>query len=83
MKELTPEQREAGMLLLKRAAQIATRHGFEILEDSDGNPREAIAAACIILSTLGLSNDMTMHDIIGIFMEIHKHTIHLSKEKMQ
>jgi len=83
MKELTPEQREAGMLILKHAAQIANKHGAGILEDSDGNPREAIAAACIILSTLGLSADMTMHDIIGIFMEIHKHTIHLSKEKMQ
>ena len=83
MEELTPEQREQGLLVLKRAAMIAQKHGVEMIEESDHNPRQAIAATCIILSTYAVSNGLTLHDVMGVFMEVHKQTVAMVEGHMQ
>lgn len=83
MKELTQEQRAQGLLILKRASLIARKHGVEMIEESDHNSRQAIAAACIILSTYAVSNGMTLHDVMGVFMEIHKQTMAMAESQMQ
>ena len=83
MKELTPEQRAEGLRILKRAAEIAQKHGVEMIKESDMNPRQAIAAACIILSTYAVGNGLTLHDMMGVLMEVHKQTVAMHAEHMQ
>ena len=83
MTKLTPEQHEEATRILMRATEVAKRHGVAMIVESDMNPRQAIASACIILSTYAVGENMTMHEIMGLLMEIHKQTLAMHKEHMQ
>lgn len=64
---------EEALSILKHAAIVAERHANMIVDECNDS-RQAVVAACIILSTLGKASACTMHDLMGLLMETHRQT---------
>lgn len=78
---MTPEEKGRALLVLKEAAEIAERHGTEIVNECNQKTGVCMASAAIMFSTFCASADMSMHDAVGLFMSIHKQTQSMIKER--
>lgn len=72
--ELTPEEREKSLAILKRSAMIANHRGQQVMDDCNGSAAVSATAAAIMLSAFCAEAEMSMHDAMGLFMSIHKQT---------
>lgn len=74
--DITPEDRQRAKQMLVNAAQLSNKYGTEIVEEAEDS-REALVAMAIMLSSLGASMGCTMHDLMGLLMEVHKKTMEM------
>lgn len=71
---ITDDDRDETRVLLRNAAAIAQEFGPQILAHANG-PREAIVSMAIIMATISRVTDVSMHSLIGVVMEVYKHSI--------
>ena len=81
--ELTPEERQKSLDVLKKAVVIANNHGQQILDESDSVASVAATSAAIMMSTFCSAAGMSLHDTMGLLMSVHKHTELMVKERQQ
>lgn len=74
--DITPEDREDAKRLLVNAAMIAQRHGLEVAEEAE-SPRQALVAMAIMFSSMGSAAGCSLHDLMGVLMEVHKQTMRM------
>ena len=77
---MTPEKRKYEMGVLMNAVQTANKFGPLILEDVDNSAGTAATSAAFILSQYTIAMGMTMHDAMGLFMSVYKHSLVWEKE---
>lgn len=77
---MTPEEREKTIAVLQRASVIANRHGKQIIDECGNSASVACTSAAIMLSTFAEAANMSMHDVMGLLMVVHKQTKSFSKE---
>jgi hypothetical protein len=77
---IKPEDREDAMRLLVNAAMIAQRHGLEIAEEAESS-RQAIVAMAIMFSSAGAAAGCSLHDLMGLLMEVHKKTLEMEDDE--
>ena len=65
--------------LIRRAVEVANKHGNAILQDCEGI-REGMTAVALILSGMGVSAGMTLHQTMGLLMQTYKFTVKLNDE---
>jgi hypothetical protein len=78
---MSPEDRKITTDHLQGAGALANKFGPIILIESESNPAISITCAAILLSTFCAAAEMTLHDSMGIFMEVHKQTMRMAGEK--
>ena len=77
---MTEEERKYEMGILVNAIQTANKFGPLILEDVENSAGTAATTAAFILSQYTHAMGMTMHDAMGLFMSVYKHSLIWEKE---
>jgi len=77
---MTEEEREKSIAVLKKAIEIANRHGMQIMDECNDSASVSAVSAAIMLSTFCSAAGMSMHDAMGLFVATHKQTEAMVKE---
>jgi hypothetical protein len=77
---MTEEERKDEIAILIRAIQISNKFGPLILDDADNTGGTAATAAAIMLSQYTSAMGMTLHDVVSLFMAVHKQTMAMERE---
>ena len=70
---LDDEEREDAMRMLQGASLLAQKYGPMIHDESEG-PRQAITAMAIMMTSLSLACGVSMHNLMGVVMEVYRKT---------
>ena len=74
---LDDEEREDAMRMLQGATMLARKYGPMIHNESEG-PRQAITAMAIMMSSLSLACGVSMHNLMGVVMEVYRKTAEIA-----
>ncbi len=78
---MTEDERKDEIAILVRAIQISNKFGPLILDDADNTGGTAATAAAIMLSQYTSAMGMTLHDVVSLFMAVHKQTMAMEREE--
>lgn len=78
----TDQERIEALRMLQGASLIAQKYGMLIRDESD-SPRQAITAMAIMISSMGVAAGVTMHELMGVVMEVYKKTLEFSESEGQ
>ncbi len=77
---MTEDERKDEIAILVRAIQISNKFGPLILDDADHTGGTAATAVAIMLSQYTSAMGMTLHDVVSLFMAVHKQTMAMERE---
>ena len=78
---MTPEERTTTAAVLKKSIVMAQKYGHQIMDECDDNAQVCATTAAIMLSTFASASGMSMHDLMGLVMSVHKQTEHMVGEQ--
>ena len=78
---MSEQERMESIEILTRAVQISNKFGPLVLDDADNIGGTAATAAAIMLSSFCSAMGMSLHDSMGLFMSVHKHTMVMEREE--
>lgn len=78
---MTEDERKESVDILFDAIRISNKYGPLILDDADNTGGTAATAAAIMLSQYTSAMGMTLHDVVSLFMAVHKQTMAMEREE--
>jgi hypothetical protein len=78
---MTDDERKEAEEILYRSVKIANKFGPLVLDDADNIGGTAATSAAIMLSSFCSAMGMTMHDMMGLLMSVHKQTMAMEREE--
>ena len=76
---MSPKDRQESIEKLVEGGILANKFGPLIIEESKDEPAVSVICAAILFSTFCAAAEMTLHDAMGIFMEVHKQTARMAE----
>lgn len=77
---MTPEERDRNTELLVDAIRISNKYGPLILDDADHIGGTAATSVAIMMSQYCSAMGMSLHDMMGLLMAVHKQTMVLERD---